>query len=330
MEQYVATLLVEIELAEIAGGINTIYIGGGTPTALPVDLLCRVLDAIRHCGAKTIPETTVEANPGTLTPDYLQAIKAHGVNRLSIGLQTTHDYLLKAIGRIHSYSDFLMNFRAARDVGFSNINVDLMFGLPGQTLQNWKDTLNDIIAIAPEHVSAYSLTPAEDTPLWHSLEIGGITLPSDKADREMYHVARELLVGAGYIHYELSNFAKPGFASRHNVNCWQRVPYRAFGIGASSFDGQRRWRNTNDLAKYLAHDFAPRDAEMLSPLDAQSETMFLGLRLMQGVAEVDVPQVFMDEVERQIKNDLLTREGGYVRLTPRGMDLANQVFEGFV
>jgi len=307
--------------------LNTVYIGGGTPTALPSLLLCKILDKVQQFPLTPDVEITVEANPGTLNREYQQALKAHGVNRLSLGLQTTHSHLLAAINRAHSMEDFLENYHTACEIGFDNINIDLMFALPGQTIADWQKTLQEIIALSPAHISAYSLTPAENTPLWESLEKGGLTLPTDDIDRAMYHMAIELLTNAGYIHYELSNFAKPGFESRHNVNCWRCVPYYAFGLGAHSFDGQKRWRNTASMAKYLEGDYAPRDVVCLTDAERLSEEIILGLRLTLGIPE-KLPDVQI--VENLIGKGLLTRQNGFVKLTPKGLDLANLVFEAFL
>ena len=329
MESYVDALLHEIQNEKIATPISTVYIGGGTPTALPSHLLCKILDVIQALSLISSAEITVEANPGTLSREYLSALKAHGVNRLSIGLQTTHPHLLKAINRIHSMEDFLENFHTARQLGFDTINVDLMFALPGQTLADWQSTLQEIIALSPQHVSTYSLTPAENTPLWDALESGAVTLPSDETDRKMYHLARKLLADAGYIHYEISNFAKPGFESRHNIDCWRRVPYVAFGLGAHSFNGKTRRRNTENMDKYLA-GHPPKDIEHLSEADKLSETMILGLRLTKGISESEIPQIYASQVANLIAKGLLVCQNGHIRLTPLGMDLANQVFEAFV
>jgi len=343
---YVNTLLHEMRSVSIDHEVSTIYIGGGTPTALPSHLLCKIIAAAKTLAPSAI-EITVEANPGTLTREYLAGLKSHGVTRLSMGLQTTKPHLLRAINRLHSMTDFLDNFHAAREAGFDNINVDLMFALPGQTLQEWQETLTEIIALSPEHISAYSLTPAENTPLWSALENGKIHLPSDETDRDMYHMARKCLADAGYIHYELSNFAKPGYESRHNVNCWRRVPYHGFGLGAHSFDGVKRWHNTEDMGEYLAGHHTPQGIDELSEADIQAEIMILGLRLTEGIRESEIPQAFKGEVEAQkikracarvsyraisysMKKGLLALENGYVKLTARGMDLANQVFEAFL
>jgi len=326
MEQYVAALLQEINSVDSKiESTETIYIGGGTPTALPVHLLCKILRAL-----PTANEITVEANPGTLTPAYLAALKSSGVTRLSMGLQTTQSHLLQSINRLHSMEDFLQNYHAARQAGFDNINIDLMFALPGQTLQDWQDTLHEIIALAPQHISLYSLTPAENTPLWDALEAGNIILPSEETDRAMYHMAIRLLQAAGYTHYELSNFAKPSYTSQHNIDCWRRVPYRGYGLGAHSFDGRKRWHNTEEMQEYLAGNYAPQNVDKLTEADALAERMFLGLRLMQGVADTDIPPIFASTVEEQIAKGLLKRENNRIRLTPKGMDLANRVFGEFV
>jgi len=356
---------VDALLKEIAGTtlpeIDTIYIGGGTPTALPSFLLQRILSGLplqgdspftptrkiiekntqfyseSHCVQKPLAEmpprieVTVEANPGTLNRTYLEALKASGVNRLSLGLQTTKPHLLKAINRLHSMEEFLENYHAAREVGFDNISVDLMFALPNQTLQDWQETLEAVIALKPEHISCYSLTLEEGTPLYDVLFVkGDYMLPNEATDRVMYHMAREMLQAAGYKHYELSNFAKPGYESRHNVNCWRRVPYRGFGLGAASFDGAKRWRNISDMAEYIGGNNMPQDIEVLTPADHDTETMILGLRLLDGIAEADVPPAYKGIVTAQIKKGLLTLDNGNVKLTPKGLDLANQVFMDFV
>jgi len=328
-EKYVKTLLNEIKALKPKSQISTVYIGGGTPTALPSPLLCKILNA----AAGTAAEVTVEANPGTLTPEYLKALKANGANRLSIGLQTTQPALLKSISRIHSYEEFLQNYHAACQAGFENINIDLMFALPNQTLENWQETLEQVTALKPRHISAYSLTPAENTPLWQALEDKTLKLPSDEIDRQMYHYARRFLAEKGYTHYEISNFAIKGFESQHNLNCWKRVPYIGLGLGASSFDGSYRWRNTENMEEYLSHGHShghTKDIEKITPQEAVSESIILGLRLTEGINESLIPKTHTAEVETLTKNNLLTRKNKNICLTEKGLDLANQVFERFI
>lgn len=336
IEKYVDALLCEMD-ADINTRtrhniFDTVYFGGGTPTALPSFLLCKILKHVQKnfTLAKDV-EITVEANPGTLSPKYLADIKAQGVTRLSFGLQATQNNILHSLGRLHTMEIFLQNYIAARAAGFGNISVDLMFALPGQTLDMWESTLDTVIQLAPEHISTYSLTPAEDTPLYDKLSKGLVTLPGDDTDRDMYHLAREKLTTAGYIHYEISNFARgKEKISRHNENCWRHVKYYAFGIGAHSFDGKKRWHNTTDMDMYLAQNKKKCNVELLSDADIISEKIILGLRMIEGVEASSIPHTFLPEVEKQIAAGLLEKSGTFVRLTPRGMDLANQVYASFL
>ena len=342
-EKYVDALLTEIKsVGNCREIIDTVYFGGGTPTVLPSPLLCKILQAIKQFPLTSDAEITVESNPGTLTPEYLAALKAAGVTRLSMGLQSTHLHLLQVLGRMHSKDDLIENFHAARHAGFENINIDLMFGLPGQTPEQWRETLREVIALAPEHISAYGLTPAEDTPLWNQLESGQVCLLDDEIERDMYHTARRMLTDAGFSHYEISNFAKPGFESRHNINCWTMKPYRGFGLGAHSFDGAARWRNTHGMAEYLCQNFTnesyKHDIQHLTTADIMAETMILGLRLTQGVSQQAFAEVFgvtpaqqyPDEINQLIAADLLDVNGDNLALTTKGLDFANRVFAAFV
>lgn len=320
--------------------IDTVYIGGGTPTAMPAPFLLDILKEIQKFTLTSDAEITVEANPGTLSAQTLAALKKGGANRLSIGLQAWQDRLLAEIGRIHTQSDFVQNFLAARELGFNNINVDLMFALPGQTAEDWQESLGQLAALAPEHISAYGLTVEEGTVMGKRVQRGEIPPPDESTDRDMYEAARTFLEEQGYRHYELSNFAKPGYQSRHNTRYWRRSPYFGFGLGAHSFTGSERRNNTTDLNHYLnTHGLAEwEDVQTLSREDAMSETMFLGLRMTEGVSETDffkyfgvsLCSVYGQPIEELIKSKLLERADGYIRLTRRGMDLANQVFIAFV
>jgi oxygen-independent coproporphyrinogen-3 oxidase len=309
MEAYTHALLGELQAAR-AGALkgrvlDTIYIGGGTPTALPAPFLCGIIEEAWRNKLTPDCEITVEMNPGStsslkdeVSPDnckatssndnvaeYLCALHATGVNRLSIGLQAWQDELLRRVGRVHSQKDFVQTFNVARMAGFENINVDLMFSLPEQTMADWRESLTQLIKLAPEHISAYALTPAEGTPLWAWLEAGSapavplgrgegnhaapFSLPDDETDRAMYHEAARLLNAAGYTRYEISNFCRPGRESRHNVNTWRRRSYLGVGLGAHSFDrggaftagavidagaphaASMRWNNTSSMSEYL-------------------------------------------------------------------------------
>jgi len=322
--------------------ISTIYIGGGTPTALPSPLLCEILQEAQQFNLSSDTEITLEMNPCTNPHSALSDFKNHGVNRLSIGLQAWQNDLLAALKRAHTSNDFTQTIQAARAAGINNINVDLMFALPGQTMEHWQESIAQVITHAPEHIYVYSLTPAENTPLWDELESGKIKLPDESIDRAMYHKAIKMFAAAGYQHYELSNFAKPGRESRHNIDCWRRKPYRGFGLGAHSFDGTARWRNTFDIEKYLAYNDMGEplreDLEILYQRDAMAEMMFLGLRMTKGVSQQDFLNTFGKtltdcygkELDILISRGLLAHSGEMVALTPRGLDLANQVFEMFL
>lgn len=319
-------------------GVDTVYVGGGTPTALPSFVLCEILrTALRELPVVSGAEVTVEVNPGTVDFEYLVALRECGVTRISFGLQATQDFLLRELGREHTRSDFVENFRAARWAGFDNINVDLMFALHKQTQEDWRETLREIVTLSPEHISAYSLTPAENTPLFDGIERGEIVLPGDKIDRAMYHEARSFLAKSGYAHYEISNFAMPGFESRHNINCWTLKPYIGFGLGAYSFDGKSRWHNTEDMGEYLAgqvcHDGRVESRKNLVNLSCEDllcEKIILGLRLAEGVVESEFSGVFANEIAKLKKDGLLESRHNRLCLTPHGLDFANRVFVEFV
>ena len=203
--------------------VKTIYIGGGTPSVVDSKYILQIMDCIKenYLVAEDV-EVTIEINPGTVNEEKLSTYKKSGINRLSIGLQETHNDLLKTLGRIHSYEDFLTTYQLARDVGFQNINVDLMLGLPGQTIADLEESLDRIIELNPEHISVYSLIIEENTPFYEKLNENKIILPEDEAERKMYWLTKQKLERAGYIHYEISNFAKKGFESRHNLSCWNQ------------------------------------------------------------------------------------------------------------
>jgi len=353
-EDYVNALVNEISKARFVTGVGTVYIGGGTPTMLPTVLLQKVLESVKKLPLVKDAEFTVEANPGTLDREKLELLKSYGVNRLSIGLQSTSNNLLGALGRSHTVECFMANYHQARNLGFQNINIDLMFALPGQNLQMWQDSLDTVIALEPEHISAYSLTPAPKTPLWEQLESGALVLPDDESDREMYHYAGRALASAGYEHYEISNFAKPGFESRHNVDCWKMKPYFGFGLGAHSFDGKVRWQNPEHFADYTktatmsdksqlrvgGEDLIQKTRQevKLTEEDLLTESMILGLRLLGGMRDEEivpgctVPSVeyFKTQIDVLVNRGLMERNGKTVKLTALGLDFANRVFAEFI
>ena len=334
-ELYVNRLLDEIRTANVRQ-ITTVYIGGGTPTVLHAGLLHKILTCVSDLPIAREAEFTIEINPGTVTRDYLQVIRASGISRLSFGLQSTCNSKLSIIGRLHTYEQFLENYFCARDIGFDNINVDLMFGLPCQTVCDYEKTLIKILNLNPQHISFYSLTPSEGTPLLNDLISGRLSLPDDELDRKMYHLTTDLLAKYGFNHYEISNAALPGYECIHNVNCWQHRPYIGFGLGASSFDGQRRWSNPSNFTDYFSG--VKPEIQFLSKDELISEAMILRLRFLSGVNEslfeseygIKPSVVYYNQIDKLVANGLIECSTGQIRLTSLGLDLANQVFMCFL
>ncbi len=350
-EDYVAALLREMELR--AGRLPapvtapTLYVGGGTPSLMAPALVARLIDvAARLYGLAADAEVTIEANPGTLTPEKLGGYRAAGVNRLSLGVQSLDDAMLALLGRVHTVREALDSFAAARRAGFANVGVDLIHSLPAETPEMWARELSRAVELGPEHISAYGLTVEEGTP-FHALRgEGRLPLPAEEEGEEMFRLTSELLGQAGYEQYEISNFARPGFRSRHNQVYWRRGNCLGFGAGAHSFlrfpDWGARWRNALSPSGYL--DILSRAAlpeEELTPLtrrDAMAEFFFLGLRMLEGVdlgvfrrefglaAEEAYPGV----MARLVTAGLVEVRDGCARLTWRGLSLANQVFMRFV
>ena len=367
MENYVNLLLREIEEQSIFYGdhrVVSIFLGGGTPSLLPAGETGRILERVRdRFAVAEDAEITIECNPGTVTAEKLANYITHGINRLSIGLQSTEDEELKRIGRIHDYDTFLETYRRAREAGFGNINIDLMAGLPGQSIESYRKTLERVVSLAPEHISAYSLILEEGTPLYVNRK--SYTFPDEDEDREMYELTEKVLGQAGFWRYEISNYAREGRECRHNMVYWRRGDYAGFGLGASSMVGNVRWKNPDGQADYEAYvermtavdesrgvyseeTQAERAARMtiagaceVQPLTVQEqmeEFMFLGLRLTEGVDLGEFRQYFgksADEIYgKQIQTftgqRLMEREGERLRLTPRGIDVSNTVFAAFL
>ena len=352
---YVEKLIEELHSQSRVFGeyqVTSVFIGGGTPSLLPAELMAGLLGVLQGCFT-ILPEAeiTIEANPGTLTMEKLETYLEGGVNRLSIGLQSGDDTELKMLGRIHSYDEFLKSYQRARQAGFTNINVDLMSGLPGQTLLSWRNTLRKIMMLKPEHISAYSLILEEGTPFFerYASRPGGESPPHlrsaeyEETDREMYYLTRELLADQGYERYEISNYAKPGYECRHNLGYWTGVEYLGLGLGASSYTHGYRYHNTVDLNEYLSLDLgqpgiASRDIQELSMEEHMEEFMFLGLRLMQGVSGSEflsrfgqnMWNVYGTVLEKLTEQGLLAVEAPFIRLTDLGIDVSNMVLSEFL
>ena len=332
-DEYVRTLLNEAQGTNFSE-VSSVYIGGGTPSILPAKQMQKVLSYVSKLPLANDAEVSIEVNPGTVTKDYLLMLKADGINRLSFGLQTTCNETLAKIGRLHSFEQFLENYFAAKEVGFGNINVDLMFGLPNQTVMCFEKDLSNLLFLEPQHISFYSLTPCENTPLWNNLQ--GFCLPSDEADRHMYHLAAKMLADYGYRHYEISNAAKPGFECTHNINCWRHEPYIGFGLGSHSFDGKKRWSNPIKFDDYF--ECVDPNFEMLTNKELESEAMILGLRLIDGVDELffeskfgaKPTSLFEQQISKLVEEGLIEIESSRIKLTSLGLDLANRVFVQFL
>lgn len=347
MGRYVDALCrqVEREALQYAGYVvQTVFVGGGTPSILTGLQMQRILGTLReYFTFSPEAEITVECNPGTLDDAKLACYRQAGVNRLSIGLQSAQDSELRALGRIHDFAAFLKSYRAARKAGFSNINVDLLSALPGQTLEGWTDTLRKTAALLPEHISAYSLIIEEGTPFYDrygdGCAPGFLPLPSEEEERRMYERTGEFLREQGYYRYEISNYAKQGYACRHNIGYWKRTEYVGFGLGASSLVDNVRWKTTQDLENY-ENTFERTEIQRLSRTEQMEEFMFLGLRMTEGVAVADfrrlfgigIWEVYRDTLCRLEKDGLLLffEDGKRIRLTQRGVDVSNYVLGEFL
>lgn len=336
VELYVEALLGEIrEYSSIAKDytVTSVYFGGGTPSFIDEIFIQRIYDAIKNNYVLNDDiETTIEANPGTINIEKLKQYKDIGFNRISFGVQSMSDRLLKEIGRVHTANDAVEGFYMAKSVGFTNVSLDLMFGLPNQTLKDVEDTLDTFIKLNPEHISTYSLKVEENTVFGKLQSEGKLVLPSDDVERSMYYLIKEKLKDAGYEHYEISNFGKSGFASRHNTAYWERQPYLGFGLGASSCFNETRFKNTDNFDKYV-DNFKENieDKEVLSQEVINSERIILGLRMLKGISEeYFIYDRWRESEHKLIKLGLLEENNGVVRLTDKGLDLANQVFVEFI
>ena len=291
---------------------DTIFLGGGTPSLLDEFQVTRILDALFEAfPIEEGAEITCECNPGTLTTPFAQALRKAGVNRLSIGAQARQARLLRLIGRIHNWEQVIASVEIARQAGFDNINLDLMFGLPSQTVADVRETLEAAIALSPTHLSCYGLIVEEGTPICRDIAAGKLALPDEEIEREMYELARQTLAEHGFHQYEISNFAREGYACRHNVGCWTRVPYLGFGCAAHSFFEECRTMNPSKLDAYLAGE-EPK-TEQISKEEARFESMMLGLRMTRGVKDEDftrmhgmsIREAFGEKLDKPIAAGLL-------------------------
>lgn len=337
MDEYVEALVLDIKNNCKKYKFKSLFIGGGTPSYLDENLLEKLMKAICELDFLEGAEKSIECNPGTLTKAKLEILKKYGMNRISMGLQTTKNHLLKSIGRIHSFEEFKENYYLARKVGFDNINVDLMFGLPNQTVQEWKDALEEITSINPEHISAYSLIIEEGTPFYTMNEKDLIKLPSENEEREMYECTRKILLSKGYGQYEISNYSKKGKECFHNEVYWRCEEYLGVGVSASSYIDKNRVKNIDDIKKYIEkvknNESIVEEIINNSLEDEMEEFMFMGLRMVEGISEEefynrfnqDVEKVYGQVIDNNIKKELLERNGGRIYLTEKGIELSNLV-----
>ena len=321
--------------------VTSIFYGGGTPSILKPFLMEQIVECIKaNFYLKSDCEITVECNPGTVDLFKLTTYRELGVNRLSFGLQSVNDEELKALGRIHTYKEFLKSYEIALKAGFDNINVDLMSALPGQTVDSWKKTIRMITMLKTAHISAYSLILEEGTPLFDMVESGVVTnLPDEDTEREIYEVTAEVLEKAGYHRYEISNYARDGRECKHNKIYWQGGDYIGFGLGAASYIGRKRFSNIRKLSEYIDNPLSDKeDMTILSEEDMMAEFMYLGLRMMEGVKPSDfknrfgrhLMNVYGEVIDKYIKIGLMEAGDNYVRLTPRGIDVSNVIFGEFL
>lgn len=328
---------------------DSIFFGGGTPSILPAELIKELMDAVRESfsletamdGTEAV-EITMEANPGTLSRKKLEIYKSCGINRLSMGLQSADNGELERLGRIHTWETFVENYQLARECGFENINIDLMSALPGQTYDSYRETLEKVLLLKPEHISAYSLIIEEGTPFYAAGERDELLLPDEEEERKMYYLTETLLSEAGYSRYEISNYAKKGRECRHNNKYWTGEDYLGMGLGASSYLKGCRLKNTDSLKEYKKRTAACEsllmEKQVLTRQEKIEEFMFLGLRRMEGVKKdiflkcfgEELSEVYGEIMEKQEKNGLIAQDETRVWLTKRGIDVSNQVMADYL
>lgn len=322
--------------------ISTVFVGGGTPSVLEPEQIRSLFSCLRgNFILESDAEISMEANPGTLNQEKLSACREAGINRLSLGLQSTDDGMLRTLGRIHTWEEFLQNYQDARQAGFENINIDLMSGLPGQSLESYLETLEAVTVLEPEHISSYSLILEEGTPFFNSEEIRR-KLPDENTDRKMYEKTKEILHGKGYERYEISNYAKAGFACRHNLGYWDEVPYLGLGLGASSYYKNARFSNETDIRAYIKSPFVSftkrNNYECCDKKSRMEDYMIFGLRKIAGVSlsrfekefGTAVEEIYGAVISRYVNMGLLSLEGDRLRLTDAGIDVSNRIFEDFL
>ncbi len=346
IEEYMKDLIKEIDLYRELGNtylIDTLFIGGGTPSMVSSEAIGKVMEKLRSVFSfSEYPEISIEGNPDTLSYEKMAHYYDLGIHRLSMGLQSDDKELLKTIGRIHSYEDFLNSYENARKIGFRDLNVDLMFGLPGQSLETFQRTLTKVTTLEVPHISAYGLIINEETELARRIDMGMVPTPDEDTEVDMYDRLRESLYEKGYQHYEISNFAKPGFQCRHNRTYWENGEYLGLGLGAHSSMGNLRFFNEEDLGDYhkklQAGEKPVAGEEVISNKERLKESLMLGLRLIEGVDltllekrhKTLVDNHIMESLRAFMGKGLLETHQGRIRLTAKGYYLSNSVFREII
>ena len=342
-QKYVEVLCMEIvQKAKLYKDkiVDTIFFGGGTPSLLSAEQMKRIMETVRQeFRVLAEAEISMEVNPGTVSLEKLKAYKEYGINRLSIGLQSANNEELRVLGRIHTWEVFENTWKQVRELDFSNVNIDLMSALPGQTLESYESTLRKVLALKPEHISAYSLIIEEGTQFYEWFGEDNSKLPDEITDRRMYEMTRTLLEEYGYHRYEISNYALKGYECKHNVGYWKRKDYLGLGLGAASLLSNVRTNNVSELAEYLKLNWRT-EKEELSIQDQMEEFMFLGLRMMEGISCLEFEQqfgkslkeVYGTQIAKLEKQGLLRyhQETDRYALTLQGIDVSNQVFVEFI
>lgn len=346
MGRYVDALIDEIEAYGVCAKdyeVKSVFVGGGTPSILASEDMKKILETLNRCfHIAENAEISMEANPGTLTPDKVRVLKAGGVNRVSLGLQSCQNHLLKKLGRIHTWEVFLESYALVRQAGINNVNVDLMFGLPGQNLADVEQDLEMVMALSPEHLSCYGLIIEDDTVFYELYEKGELSIQEEEMERQMYWRIHEILGAHGYNHYEISNYGKEGKACYHNKVYWEGKPYIGMGLGASSYFQGYRYKNTCIMEDYIANkgevQALKEDIQLIDGKMAVEEFMFLGLRLLEGVSKhefvsrfgKEMNAYYGDTITGLVHQGLLVEDADRLRLTRKGIDVSNHVLAYFI
>lgn len=350
IEKYVESIITEVNSYNLDSyNVTTIYIGGGTPSYINSKFIITILQKLKDKlkNNKTSfdkIEITIEVNPGTINESKLEDYKYAGINRISIGLQSTNNNILKQIGRIHTFEDFMVAYDLIKKLKFENVNIDLMIGLPNQTIQDINKSVEEVIKLNPSHISVYSLILEEDTKLNDLINNRQMKLPDEALERQMYKYVKNKLELNGYIHYEISNFSKKGKESKHNVNCWEQKQYIGIGLAAHSYLESKRYSNIENIKTYMNNinnkelDKNRVIHEVQSIEDKQKEYMLLGLRKIEGVSILRFKEkfvqnpiyIFRKQLAMLIDKNLVEINGNYIKLTTRGLDFANIVWEEFI